>query len=89
MYRFNLGYTLWKKGDFAAAAESFRALLDLDPNDASAPLLLARCLKKQGPRVNPDPRLDNLERLKTNFEERAYMQLKSLLAPSSPKADRQ
>ena len=88
-YRFNLGYALWKKGDFAAAAESFRALLDLDPNDASAPLLLARCLKKQGPRVNPDPRLDNLERLKTNFEERAYMQLKSLLAPANPKVDRQ
>jgi len=87
-YRFNLGYALWKKGDFAAAAESFRALLDLDPNDASALLLLARCLKKQGPRVNPDPRLDNLERLKTNFEERAYMQLKSLLAPAGPKADR-
>ncbi|HEV1285644.1 MAG TPA: tetratricopeptide repeat protein [Bryobacteraceae bacterium] len=87
-YRFNLGYALWKKGDFSAAAESFRTLLNLDPNDPSAALLLARCLKKQGPRANPDPRLDNLERLKTNFEERAYMQLKSLLAPSTPKADR-
>ena len=87
-YRFNLGYALWKKGDFAAAAESFRALLDLAPDDPSAPLLLARCLKKQGPRASQDPRLDNLERLKTNFEERAYMQLKSLLAPASPKTDR-
>lgn len=86
-YRFNLGYALWKKGDYIAAAESFRALLDLDPNDPAAALLLARCLKKQGPRANPDPRLDNLERLKTNFEERAYMQLKSLLAPATPKAD--
>ena len=86
-YRFNLGYELWKKGDFSAAAESLRALLDLDPNDPAAALLLARCLKKQGPRSNPDPRLDNLERLKTNFEERAYMQLKSLLAPAIPKAD--
>jgi tetratricopeptide (TPR) repeat protein len=88
VYRFNLGYTLWKKGDFAAAAESFRTLLDLVPDDPTAPLLLARCLKKQGPRASQDPRLDNLERLKTNFEERAYMQLKSLLAPASPKADR-
>jgi len=86
-YRFNLGYALWKKGDYIAGAESFRALLDLDPNDPAAALLLARCLKKQGPRANPDPRLDNLERLKTNFEERAYMQLKSLLAPATPKAD--
>jgi hypothetical protein len=51
-------------------------------------LLLARCLKKQGPRASQDPRLDNLERLKTNFEERAYMQLKSLLAPATLKTDR-
>ena len=87
-YRFNLGYVLWKKGDFAGAAESFRALLDLNPADPSAPLLLARCLKKQGPRASQDPRLDNLERLKTNFEERAYMQLKSLLAPATLKTDR-
>jgi tetratricopeptide (TPR) repeat protein len=87
-YRFNLGYALWKKGDFAAAADSFRALLELDPSDLSATLLLARCVKKQGPRSNHDPQLDNLERLKTNFEERAYMQLKSLLAPASQKLDR-
>lgn len=88
VYRFNLGYALWKKGDFAGAAESLRAVLELVPNDPAAPLLLARCLKKQGPRASQDPRLDNLERLKTNFEERAYMQLKSLLAPPASKADR-
>jgi tetratricopeptide (TPR) repeat protein len=85
LYRFNLGYALWKKGDYPAAAESFRVLLDLVPDDPTAPLLLARCLKRQGPRSSPDPRLDNLERLKTNFEERAYMQLKSLLAPEDQK----
>jgi len=81
LYKFNLGYALWKKGDFTAAADDFRAVLDAYPDDPAAPLLLARCQKKQGPRSAPDPRLDNLERLKTNFEERAYMQLKSLLAP--------
>jgi tetratricopeptide (TPR) repeat protein len=88
IYRFNLAYALWRKGDFTAASESFRALLDLQPDDPTAPLLLARCLKKQGPRTSPDPRLDNLERLKTNFEERAYMQLKSLLVPANSKMDR-
>ncbi len=88
VYRFNLGYELWKKGDYAGAADSFRALLELNPDDPAAPLLLARCAKKQGPRSSPDPRLDNLERLKTNFEERAYMQLKSLLAPGQLKMDR-
>ncbi|HVO96720.1 MAG TPA: tetratricopeptide repeat protein [Bryobacteraceae bacterium] len=89
VYRFNLGYVLWKKGDFAAAADSFRALLDLDPADPAAPLLLARCQKKQGPRSSSDPRLDNLERLKSNFEERAYQQLKSLLVPESAKPEMQ
>jgi tetratricopeptide (TPR) repeat protein len=97
VYRFNLGYELWKKGDFPGAAESLRAVLEIDPADPAAPLLLARCLKKQGPRASQDPRLDNLERLKTNFEERAYMQLKSLLGagtasekakPESSKMDR-
>ncbi len=44
-----------------------------------ATLLLGRCLKKQGLRANDstDARLQGLERLKTNYEERAYRQLKS------------
>ncbi|MBV8847150.1 MAG: tetratricopeptide repeat protein [Bryobacterales bacterium] len=80
VYHFNTGYALWKKGDFAAAADRFRAALDRDPNDQMATLLLGRCLKKQGLRADPaDARLQNLERLKTDFEEKAYLQLKSLM----------
>ena len=81
-YHFNTGYALWKKGDFPAAADRFRAALDRDPGDQMATLLLGRCLKKQAVRTDansPDARLQSLERLKTNFEERAYLQLKSLL----------
>jgi tetratricopeptide (TPR) repeat protein len=81
-YHFNTGYALWKKGDFAAAADRFRGTLDRDPDDQMATLLLGRCLKKQGLGTSAnsaDARLQNLERLKTNFEERAYLQLKSLL----------
>jgi len=37
LYRFNLGYALWKKGDFGAAADTFRALLELDPGDSTVP----------------------------------------------------
>jgi len=88
-YHFNVGYALWKKGDFAAAADRFRATLDRNPDDQMATLLLGRCLKKQGPRTEAnsgDARLQNLERLKTNFEERAYRQLKSMLEPKEPKA---
>jgi tetratricopeptide (TPR) repeat protein len=87
VYLFNLGYALWKKGDFAGAADRFRSALERDPDDAMATLLLGRCLKKQGFRAGDsgDARLQGLERLKTTYEERAYRQLKSLLAvPAVP-----
>jgi tetratricopeptide (TPR) repeat protein len=95
VYHFNLGYALWKKGDFTAAADRFRAALDREPDNQMATLLLGRCLKKQGPHAGDanDARLQGLERLKTNYDERAYRQLKSLLdstklgalEPDSPK----
>jgi len=90
VYHFNTGYALWKKGDFAAAADRFRAALDRDPDDQMSTLLLGRCLKKQGLRVganSADARLQNLERLKTGFEERAYLQLKSLINSKKPAAN--
>jgi tetratricopeptide (TPR) repeat protein len=89
LYLFNLGYALWKKGDFTGAAEHFRAALERDPDDAMATLLLGRCLKKQGFRAgdSADARLQGLERLKTTYQERAYRQLKRLLAaPITPNA---
>jgi tetratricopeptide (TPR) repeat protein len=39
-YHFNLGYALFKKGDFTAAADRFREVLDRDPGDQMATLLL-------------------------------------------------
>jgi tetratricopeptide (TPR) repeat protein len=78
VYIFNLGYSLWKRGDFTAAADRFRAVLARQPDDQMATLLLGMCLKKQAPRPT-DARLLTLERLKTNYEERAYWQLKSLV----------
>ena len=88
VYRFNLGYALLKKGDFAAAAEQFRAVLSRDSDDQTATLLLGRCLKKQplgaGDARTADARLQGLERLKTNYEERAYWQLKALLQAKTP-----
>jgi tetratricopeptide (TPR) repeat protein len=82
-YHFNLGYALWKRGDFTAAADRFRAVLDRSADDQMATLLLGRCLKKLGPRNGDrtplEVRLLTLERIKTNYEERAYRQLKSML----------
>lgn len=79
-YQFNVGYMLWKSGNFDAAAGNFRALLDRDPTDAEARLMLDRCDKRAGPRAG-DVHTEALERLKTNYEESAYLQLKAVLQP--------
>jgi tetratricopeptide (TPR) repeat protein len=83
VYHFNAGYALWRRGDFATAADRFRAVLDRQPDDQDATLLLGMCLKKQGLRPG-DSRLETLERLKLNYEERAYWELKAVLARQQP-----
>ncbi len=74
-YHFNLGCALWKAGQYAAAAESFRAVLERNPNDDQAAALLGRAERREAPR----PGNDSPERLKTNYEETAYRQLKAEL----------
>jgi tetratricopeptide (TPR) repeat protein len=69
-YHFNLGYVLWKRGEYEAAAERFRAVLDREEGDQDAILLLGRCLKKSGPRPG-DTRGEGLERLKEVWGEPA------------------
>ncbi len=78
-YLFNVGYSLWRKGEFAGAADRFRAVLERVRDDEMATLLLGRCLRKQGFNPLTDTQLTGLERLKSNYEERAWRQLKSLL----------
>jgi len=77
-YRFNTGYALWKQGEFAAAADEFRAVLARVPDDAQANTMLGRCLSRHGPRPGD---IEHLERIKTNYEESAYWQLKAVLQP--------
>ena len=80
---FNLGYALWKAGNYDAAAQKFRAALDRNPQDTEAISMLGRCLKQSGPRPG-DSRTEALERLKTTYEESAWWQLKAALQPSKP-----
>ncbi len=82
-YHFNAGYVLWKRREFQAAAERFRAALAGNPEDAEAALLLDRCLQKSAPRAN-DPRSSGLERLKHHFPERAWRELKARLSSAQP-----
>jgi tetratricopeptide (TPR) repeat protein len=74
-YHFNLGYALWKAGQYAAAADSFRAALQRNPNDDEAAALLLHAERHEPPRPGSEGR----ERLKTNYEETAYRQLKAEL----------
>lgn len=77
-YWFNVGYSLWKSGQYALAAEKFRAVLDRSPGDREATIMLGRCIKMDGPRPG-DPRSDGRERIKTTFEDSAYRQLQAEL----------
>jgi len=77
-YHFNLGYILWRLGQYPAAAGSLRAALDRKPGDTEATAMLGRSLKGDGPRPG-DPKEPHL-RLKTTYEEAAYRQLQAELA---------
>ena len=66
-YLFNLGYVLWKKSEFDEAAQKFRAVLDLTPEDPQAILMLGRCLQRTPPRET-DLRLEGLERIKDKLD---------------------
>lgn len=77
-YHFNVGYELWKRKEFAPAADSFRAALERNPEDAAATELLGKCLQGSEPRPG-DAQSKGLARLKLNYEEGAYRQLKAAL----------
>src|SRR5450432_837987 len=78
-YHFNLGYTLWRAGQFTAAVESFREVVARNPEDTEATTMLGLALKQTGQRPG-DAKTENRERLKTNYEEAAYRQLQAELA---------
>ena len=52
--------------------------MERNPSDQEATSLLGRALKHDGPRPS-DPRSENRERVKTNYEEAAYRQLQAEL----------
>lgn len=79
-FHFNLAYALWRGGEFEAAAASLAAVLERSPEDETAALLLDRCRKAAGPRPG-EPRFQNLERLKTVFDDSAWRHLSAILAP--------
>jgi TPR repeat protein len=77
-YHFNLGYAEWRRGEFESAAARFQAALARNPDDENAEFLLEKCQKRVGPRPG-DPRTEGLERLKSNYDETAWLHLKAML----------
>ncbi|HEU0123698.1 MAG TPA: tetratricopeptide repeat protein, partial [Bryobacteraceae bacterium] len=77
-FHFNLGYALWHAKRFDEAAERFRAVLERIPDDRDATTLLGFCLKRESPRPG-DPKQEGLERVKEDYEETVFRQLKSML----------
>lgn len=80
VYHFNLGVALLLRGAFQEAADQFRATLDRDPNDQEATKLLGRALRPQNG-IPAREELSGSERLKLDYEESAYRQLKALMTP--------
>jgi tetratricopeptide (TPR) repeat protein len=80
-YHFNVGYALLRQGDFEAAAERFRAVLERNPADAEATSMLGRALRPDPGQKSPIARSEGVERLKLNYEESAWLQLKAVLNP--------
>lgn len=74
---FNLGYALWRAGQFEEAAAALRRSLE-GGEDATATILLGRCLQRQGPRPG-EIRLEGRERIKTDYREDAWLALRSLV----------
>jgi len=77
-YHFNLAYALWHAKRFDEAADRFRAVLERIPDDRDSTTLLGFCLKREAPRPG-DPKQEGLERVKEEYEETVFRQLKSML----------
>jgi tetratricopeptide (TPR) repeat protein len=80
-YQFNAGYALLLRGNSAAAADRFRAALERNPSDAGAMEMLGRSLRPDSQKPVPPGR----ERLKTEYEEGVFLQLKAVLSPTRDK----
>ncbi len=79
-YHFNLGLEFMTRGEWASAADQFRATLDREQGDADATKLLGRCLKP--PPALTQAIVEELQeqaRPKFEFNEFAYRQFKAIL----------
>ncbi len=80
VYLFNLGATLLKNNLYDEAATRLRGAIDRNPDDPSAQSLLERA-QRRDPSADAKPLAP--PRLKRNFDETAFRQLKAMLQPKA------
>ncbi len=79
-YSFNLGLALLKNKNPSEAAKRFNAVLERDPDDSEARLLADRTPNGEDSSL----KLPHM-RLKENFDETAFRELKAMLQPHGSK----
>ncbi|MDZ7638628.1 MAG: tetratricopeptide repeat protein [Bryobacterales bacterium] len=78
-YRFNLGLQLWRLERYDDAAERFREVLDLAPEDAEATRMLGRSLQKEASRPAKSA-VANLDRIKAALDDAEFTALNARAA---------
>jgi tetratricopeptide (TPR) repeat protein len=78
-YLFNLGAALLKNNYFEEATKRLEAVLEHDPEDGEARTLLDRARRREF--TSSGNKNVVAERLKFNFDESAFRQLKAMLQP--------
>ena len=78
-YRFNLGLQLWRAERYEDAAERFREVLDLAPDDAEATRMLGRSLQKEASRPARSA-VHNLDRFKSTLDDAEFTALNARAA---------
>jgi tetratricopeptide (TPR) repeat protein len=83
-YSFNVALALYRKGDFEAAIPLLESAVARKSDDEVAEQLLGKCKRKEAPRPG-EVKSEALERIKENYDETAWIQLKALIDPDGHK----
>ncbi len=80
-YSFNLGLALYKAGRYDEATDHLKTAVERVPEDREANSLLARAEQRE-PYAAANGRQAGVERIKENFDETTFKELKAMLQPS-------
>ena len=80
-YSFNLALALYKAGRYDEATDRLKTTVERAPEDREADSLLARAEQRE-PYSTANGRPPGVERIKENFDETAFKELKAMLQPS-------